>query len=102
MKNKKEHINVQVVYAKKNTQRIIEMHVSPTTKVSEVISLSGIEKYLPANLIDNCAIAVWGEIVSLDRILEEGDRVEVCPPLGVDPKELRRIRAKGRKKMNSY
>ena len=35
---------------------------------------------------------VWGRPVSADRALADGDRVELCRPLRVDPKVARRER----------
>lgn len=39
------------------------------------------------------AQAVFGVLVTPERTLEEGDRVELLRPLRVDPKEARRRRA---------
>lgn len=39
------------------------------------------------------ALAVYGRQVRHDRILEEGDRVELLSELLVDPKDARRMRA---------
>ncbi len=35
---------------------------------------------------------VWGKAVEWDRALKEGDRLELCRPLTVDPKVARRER----------
>ena len=43
---------------------------------------------------------VFGREVSADHVLQEGDRLEICPPLEMSPQEARRRRAaaeKGRK-----
>lgn len=37
--------------------------------------------------------AVFGERVGGDAVLRDGDRLELLPPLRVDPKEARRRRA---------
>ncbi len=37
-------------------------------------------------------IAVWGRAAAPDRLLDDGDRVEIVRPLKVDPKEARRLR----------
>ena len=45
-------------------------------------------------------LAVFGQHVGPDYRLTEGDRLEICRPLTVDPKEIRRrraaLRARGR------
>jgi len=43
------------------------------------------------------AVAVFGETVEVDRLLADGDRVELLRPLLLDPKEARRRRAAARK-----
>lgn len=37
--------------------------------------------------------ALWGARASDSEVLKEGDRIDVCAPLLVDPKEARRQRA---------
>ncbi len=43
---------------------------------------------------DAAAFAVYGRLVHEDRILDEGDRVELLSDLLTDPKDARRLRAK--------
>ena len=38
------------------------------------------------------AYAVWGKRVSVNTVLQDGDRLELLRPLKVDPKEARRLR----------
>lgn len=42
---------------------------------------------------DHTGLAVFGERVDADRVLADGDRVELLRPLVADPKEARRRRA---------
>jgi putative ubiquitin-RnfH superfamily antitoxin RatB of RatAB toxin-antitoxin module len=37
-------------------------------------------------------VAIWSRKVPLSRVLQEGDRLELCRPLRVDPKRARRER----------
>lgn len=41
------------------------------------------------------AVGIFSKVVSLDTTLSEGDRVEIYRPLSKDPKQARRLRAKG-------
>jgi putative ubiquitin-RnfH superfamily antitoxin RatB of RatAB toxin-antitoxin module len=41
---------------------------------------------------DPAAVGIWGRKAPLEQPLREGDRVEVCRPLLVDPKVARRER----------
>jgi len=43
-------------------------------------------------VLDEGRIGVWGKPVAADRVLAEGDRLEVYRPLTVDPKVARRER----------
>lgn len=38
------------------------------------------------------AVSIWSVKAGLDRVLQDGDRVELCGPLRVDPKVARRER----------
>lgn len=40
-------------------------------------------------------VGVFGHRVALDRVLHDGDRVEIYRPLVIDPKDARRRRARG-------
>jgi putative ubiquitin-RnfH superfamily antitoxin RatB of RatAB toxin-antitoxin module len=39
-------------------------------------------------------VGVHGEVCARDRLIEDGDRIEVYRPLAIDPKEGRRRRAR--------
>lgn len=47
---------------------------------------------LPAGL----AVALWGRACAPQQALRDGDRIELCRPLVVDPKEARRVRYRAR------
>jgi putative ubiquitin-RnfH superfamily antitoxin RatB of RatAB toxin-antitoxin module len=40
------------------------------------------------------SVGIWGRVQPLDRRLRDGDRIELCRALTVDPKEARRLRYK--------
>lgn len=48
------------------------------------------------NLTDSEAVSVWNEKATLETPLNAGDRIEICGPILVDPKEARRIRAENK------
>ncbi|RZS57818.1 RnfH family protein [Sphaerotilus mobilis] len=43
-------------------------------------------------VIGALTVAVWGRAAAPDRLLDDGDRVEIVRGLQVDPKEARRLR----------
>lgn len=46
----------------------------------------------PTGVIGALSVAVWGRAAAPDRLLDDGDRVEIVRGLQVDPKEARRLR----------
>ena len=49
---------------------------------------------------DRDRIGVYGELVTVDYILKDGDRVELYLPLKVDPKEKRRRLVEHKRRKN--
>jgi len=87
-------VEVEVVYAE--SQRAIAKLfrlASPATvahaleAAAAAVEFSGIE-------IAHAAVGVYGKLVSRERILDEGDRVEIYRALAADPKAARRARVK--------
>jgi len=84
---------VQVVYVNEQHQWVIDVEVKPNSSVKAVIETSGIlEQCAEISLASN-QVGIFGEIVSLDQIVEEGDRIEIYRPLKMDPMQARRLRA---------
>ena len=86
-------IEVEVVFASSQRQRVIELQVSAGTRAREAVRQSGIAAEFPEIDADHCALGVFGERVGGDYELRPGDRVEIYRPLRLDPKEARRQRA---------
>ena len=87
------NINVSVVYATKEKQWVYESVVSRGTSAQELIEMSGFPTQindLNGVDIESLTIGVYADKVSMDYLLEEGDRVEIYRPLTADPKEVRR------------
>jgi putative ubiquitin-RnfH superfamily antitoxin RatB of RatAB toxin-antitoxin module len=87
-------IKVEVVYAEPARQWVLSVEVTEGATVREVLAVSGIEKRLDGLAVDPKRVGVFGRRVTLDQIVVAGDRVELYRPLQVDPKEVRRARAK--------
>ena len=61
-------------------------------------ALAAAKPRLPPAAIDeqfwaSAPLGIFGESCGRDRVLQEGDRVEIYRPLAVDPKAARRARA---------
>jgi putative ubiquitin-RnfH superfamily antitoxin RatB of RatAB toxin-antitoxin module len=94
---------VEVVYALPTEQMLVRLQLPPGATVGQAIRQSGLLERYPEIALATVPVGVFGKIVTLDTLLQAGDRVEIYRPLTVDPKEARRRRVKLRaaKKSNS-
>jgi len=89
-----EYLRVEVVYSPApRTVRRCRLELAPGSTVADAVRASGV---LGPEAPGGLAFAVWGRLASADQALRDLDRVEVCRPLTVDPKEARRLRYKGK------
>jgi putative ubiquitin-RnfH superfamily antitoxin RatB of RatAB toxin-antitoxin module len=87
---------VSVIWASLDQVSSVSLVVPVGTQVVEAIELSGLlDKYQPAG------VAVFGQRCEPTRILSNGDRIELCRPLVVEPKAARRRRALHREKVRN-
>ena len=87
-------MRVEVVYARPDRQSVVALRLAPGATVRDAIAASGLlERHRE---IDPASVqaGLFGTRVRLERVLAEGDRVEILRPLAVDPKEARRRRAR--------
>ena len=87
-------IQVEVAYALPSKQRIVKLKVPEGTTAMQAVQQSQLDTVFEELSIDaDLKLGVWGKSVAADRVLEEGERVEIYRPLLVDPKEVRKARA---------
>lgn len=88
-------ITVEVAYALPEKQRIIRITVPMGTTMLEAAHLSRIVEHFPGLDIDSSSMGVFGKLVPApaQRVLLDGERVEIYRPLIADPKEVRKLRA---------
>lgn len=89
-----EALEVEVVYALPEQQRIVSLEVPAGTTASQAARLADIPRYFPGVNPDEHALAIFGDRVKPDHELASGDRVEILRPLKADPKAVRREMAK--------
>ncbi|NOY67683.1 MAG: RnfH family protein [Gammaproteobacteria bacterium] len=90
----KQTIHVEVSYALPHEQHLISLNVDAGSTAEKAIQLSGLlERYPDIDIGKVNKIGVFGKLTKLDRVLKQGDRVEIYRPLIADPKEVRRKRA---------
>lgn len=88
-------MRVEVAYARPEAQTLLCVDLPPGVTAGEAVVRSGILERHPEIEWPGAPIGVFGRRADPDRLLREGDRVEIYRPLIVDPKEARRRRAAG-------
>jgi len=88
-----ELLQVEVVYALHQAQTVIELRMPPGSTVKDAIHQSGILERFPKIELTSDRVGIYGELVSLNSQIHDGDRVEIYRPLVADPKQARRLRA---------
>lgn len=72
-----------------------KLSVQTGTTVAEVLNKSGIYEQHPET--KHLDLGIFANKVSLQHILQHGDRLEIYRPLKLDPKDRRRRRAESMK-----
>lgn len=88
-------IAIEVVHALPEKQVLLRLSVPRGTRMREAVLLSGIAGQFPGLDVQSCPLGIFGKAVARpeERVLEEGERVEIYRPLIADPKEVRKQRA---------
>ena len=88
-------IQVEVAYALPEKQLIVPLSVKKGTTMYDAVVQSGIADKFAGLDVDAVPMGVFGkaERKPKERVLEEGERVELYRPLIADPKEVRKARA---------
>ena len=96
-----EHIAVEVACAESGLQSVVALEVPAGCTAAEAVQRSGILALHPGLDPAACRVGIFGHEVSRDRVLAEGERVEVLRPLTEDPKERRRRLAREGRSMRA-
>jgi len=72
--------------------RQIAMHLPSDCTVASALCASALLNNQPSDWVDSLQVAIRGRAIALDTRPADGDRVDVCRPLKVDPKVARRER----------
>ncbi|WP_122666701.1 RnfH family protein [Pseudomonas viridiflava] len=86
-------ITVEVVHAGVDRQSLRAVEVPVGSTVQQALLISGVGNEFPELDLIHCPVGIFGRAVRHERVLEQGDRVEIYRPLLADPKEVRRLRA---------
>ena len=86
-------MNIEVAYAKSDEQLILTIQVPDPCTVEQAIEQSGILKHYPDIDLTKNKVGIFSQICTLNKCLQENDRVEIYRSLAVNPMEARRQRA---------
>lgn len=88
-------IVAEVVYALPERQKLLRLSVPEGSTVRDVALRSGLDALFPGLDLASCPLGIFGKAVAKpeERVIEEGERVEIYRPLLADPKEVRKQRA---------
>ncbi len=87
-------LHVQLAYSPAPRQvELMTLELPAGSTVAQALHASGLlQRHPPLQQEDSFGLAVWGRRVDASVALCDGDRIEVCRGLQVDPKESRRLR----------
>ena len=91
-------LQVEVVYALRDRQLLLEVTLEPGATAGQAVKRSGILQRCPEIDLARTTLGIFGRIVTPDVKLRNGDRVELYRPLIADPKDARRDRARRTKR----
>jgi len=87
-------IQVEVAYALPERQILIPLTLAAGTTAGQALSASNIASQLPDIDLAQQTIGIFGAVCTPDKVLADGDRVEIYRPLRKNPMEARRERVK--------
>ena len=93
MSSSTPQINIEVACATAVKQKVISLQVPEGTRLAEAIALSGIAGEFPQLDMSITKMGIFGRVEPQDRVLAEGDRVEIYRPLLINPRQARLNRA---------
>jgi putative ubiquitin-RnfH superfamily antitoxin RatB of RatAB toxin-antitoxin module len=85
-----DEIVVEIAVALSDVQELITLTLDPGTTVTSAIEQSGIYDRFAGAGLRSLPAGIWGRLVDHDRIVKNGDRIELYRPLQIDPREARR------------
>lgn len=82
-------ISIELVYATPEQQTLHEVSLAINATVHDALKAANIFTLYPELDAQNIQLGIFSQRVSLDHILEPGDRIEIYRPLIIDPKKAR-------------
>ena len=83
-------MNIGVAYADKFKQVWLKLEVPDGSTVMQSIEHSGILEQFPDIDLEKQKVGVFGKVVKLDSLVEDGMRVEIYREITADPETVER------------
>lgn len=87
-------IHVEVAVALPDRQDVTAIELPEGASVSDALEAARVRERFPDLDWTGVTYGLWSRPCAVDRLLRDGDRVEVYRPLAADPKDQRRARAR--------
>ena len=88
-----EPLSITVVFSDKSrSTHVIALTMQPGSTVAMAVRQSKLLCALSESAINQLILGIRGRKVSTKQVLRDGDRIDICRPLKVDPKVARRQR----------
>lgn len=92
-------LTVEVAFALAHEQAVVQFEIEPGATLRQAIERSGLLKRYPEINLAAMRVGVFGKLRELDETVSAGERIEIYRPLTADPKEMRRLRAAGKRRL---
>jgi len=87
-------LSVELVLAMPQSAHLLSLRLPPGSRIQDALLIAAREHPCWAPPTDGGAwgLAIWNQLVSPERLLQNGDRIELLRPLIAEPKQERRER----------
>ncbi len=87
-------LKIEIAYAEPQRALVKAFRVEPGARIADALQLAALDPDFAGIDPLNCPCGIFGRVTRTDRLLKDGDRIEIYRPLAADPKAARRARAK--------
>ena len=87
-------LHIEVVVALPERQEVVRLELPEGASVATALDAARVRERFPQLDWSGVTYGLWSRPCAVDRLLRDGDRVEVYRPLAADPTDQRRARAR--------
>jgi putative ubiquitin-RnfH superfamily antitoxin RatB of RatAB toxin-antitoxin module len=77
---------------------VVDLELAHGSSVGDAVLASGLLRHLAGLTVDGLDLGVFNRRCTPDRLVQDGDRIEIYRPLLIDPKAARHLRVQARRK----